>query len=220
LKLKTVVFMGSARNVTPPWGGDARLGDRVLKHVVSTLSARCTALGSEQVTHDVTVYDPIKVFGPGGAFEGDGQLSTPHFFLKSETNLAADSMAANIKAADAIVVVTAEYNHSLPPALASLMGHFGGSNFKCKPSAIVTYSPGPWGGMRAAVALRPFLAELGCISISKLTGYPGAGDMFREDGTPKDPDHRMLKQLPAMLVELEWMSVAMKKMKDATGLPQ
>ena len=38
---------------------------------------------------------------------------------------------ASIKAADGYVVVTAEYNHSLPPALTSLMGHFGGSNYKC-----------------------------------------------------------------------------------------
>lgn len=173
-----------------------------------------------QVSHDVTVYDPIEVFGKSGALEGDGQLAVPHFFVKSGTNPAADAMAEAIKSADALVVVTAEYNHSLPPALSSLMGHFGGSNYKCKPSAIVTYSPGPWGGMRAAMALRPFLAELGCISISKLTGYPAAGDMFQEDGSPKDPEHRMLKQLPAMLTELEWMGVAMKKMKDAVGLPQ
>ena len=31
ITLKTVVFLGSARNVVPPWGGCARLGDRVLK---------------------------------------------------------------------------------------------------------------------------------------------------------------------------------------------
>lgn len=52
--LKTVVFMGSARNCVPPWGGETRLGDRVLKHVVAALGERKTTFGAEEVTHDVT----------------------------------------------------------------------------------------------------------------------------------------------------------------------
>ncbi|CAE7752660.1 fba, partial [Symbiodinium sp. CCMP2456] len=218
--LKTVVFMGSARNVVPPWGGDARLGDRVLKHVLSVLKARDEAYGQDQVSHDVSVFDPVEVFGPGGALEGDGHLTTPHFFLKAGTNPKMDEMQATIKAADGYVVVTAEYNHSLPPALTSLMGHFGGSNYKCKPSCIVTYSPGPWAGMRAAMAARPFLAELGCIPVSKLAAFPAPSDLFDEEGAPKDPEARMLKQLPAMVGELEWMALAMKKMRDSAGLPK
>ena len=59
----------------------------------------------------------------------------------------------------------------------------------------------------------------GCIPISKLTGFPAAQDMFDESGAPKDPAHRMLGQLPKQLTELEWMAVAMKKQRDAYGLP-
>ncbi|CAE7945145.1 OOP, partial [Symbiodinium sp. KB8] len=217
--LKTVVFMGSARNVVPPWGGDARLGDRVLKHVLSVLKARDEAYGQDQVSHEVSVFDPVEVFGPGGACEGDGHLTTPHFFLKAGTNPKMDEMRDTIKAADGYVVVTAEYNHSLPPALTSLMGHFGGSNYKCKPSCIVTYSPGPWAGMRAAMAARPFLSELGCIPVSKLAAFPAPNELFDEEGAPKDPEARMLKQLPAMVGELEWMALAMKKMRDSDPSP-
>ena len=36
-----------------------------------------------QVNHEVTVYDPVEVFGAGGAMEGDGHLATPHFFVKA-----------------------------------------------------------------------------------------------------------------------------------------
>eukprot|EP00232_Nephroselmis_pyriformis_P027168 CAMPEP_0182869120 /NCGR_PEP_ID=MMETSP0034_2-20130328/9735_1 /TAXON_ID=156128 /ORGANISM="Nephroselmis pyriformis, Strain CCMP717" /LENGTH=207 /DNA_ID=CAMNT_0025001559 /DNA_START=57 /DNA_END=677 /DNA_ORIENTATION=- len=203
--LNTIVFMGSARNITPPWGGDSRLGDRVLKHVLNILKTRESTLGKETVTHEVTLLDPVELFEAGGAMEGDGQLGIPHFFMKAGTKPAWDDIAAKIKAADAYVVVSPEYNHSIPPALSSLMGHFGGSNYACKPSAIVTYSAGPWGGMRAAMALRPMLSELGCLPVSKLTAFPLVGDIFGEDGVPKDPAHRMLKQLPNMLVELEWM---------------
>ena len=38
--LKTVVFMGSSRSLVPPWGGEARLGSRVLQYVTKTLAAR------------------------------------------------------------------------------------------------------------------------------------------------------------------------------------
>lgn len=56
------------------------------------------------------------------------------------------------RAADCYVVVSPEYNHTVPPALAGLMGAFGGSNYIYKPAATVTYSPSPWGGMRCALS--------------------------------------------------------------------
>ena len=113
----------------------------------------------------------------------------------------------------------------LPPymndkaALTSLMGHFGGSNYAFKPSAIVTYSVGPFGGTRAAMALRPFLSELGCLPVSKLTCFASAGDLFEDDGTAKDSSHRMLNQFPAMLTQLEWFALACKNRKASSGTP-
>lgn len=83
--LRTVVFMGSAKTAVPPWGGESRLGDRVLKYVQSVLSARAAPLGSSdvKVSHETTIFDPIEVFGSGGALaESGAQLSSPHFFSK------------------------------------------------------------------------------------------------------------------------------------------
>lgn len=59
--LKTVVFMGSAKDVLPPWGGSKRLGDRVLTHVKSVLAARTEKCGPDTVKHEVTVFDPLEV---------------------------------------------------------------------------------------------------------------------------------------------------------------
>ena len=59
--LRTVVFIGSARDVIPPWGGDYRLGDRVVKHVLSTLSTRKTALGDDEVSSDT---EPLRERAP------------------------------------------------------------------------------------------------------------------------------------------------------------
>jgi chromate reductase, NAD(P)H dehydrogenase (quinone) len=161
------------------------------------------------------------VFAADGALATSGcEMKHPHFFFgKGEAPPAMDAMAATIRDADCYLIVTAEYNHTLPPALASMMGHFGGSCYAFKPSGIITYSPGPYGGARVAMALRPFLSELGCLPVSKLACLVSPGDMFEADGTPKDPAHRMLKQLPDLLDQLEWFAVACLNQKAATGPP-
>lgn len=108
--LKCVVFLGSGKNVVPPWGGPARLGDRVLAYVKAQLAARSKAMGGLTVTHEITgCFDPLEVFGPGGACEASGAIiTTPHFFLKPGSAPAAmDAMRDTIKAADYILVVSA-----------------------------------------------------------------------------------------------------------------
>ena len=224
VKLNTVVFMGSARTLTPPWGGDSRLGDRVLQYVLKTIAARTAepvgATPKQTVSHEVTVFDPLTVFGEGGALEScTAAVKEPHFFYKQGTAPPAmDAMRDTIKAADAIIVVTAEYNHSVPPGLLAMFDAFGGSNFSGKPSAIVTYSAGPWGGTRASIAVQPVLHELGCLPVSKMVALPTPQEMLKEDGEPIDASHRMLKQLPDMLKQLEWMSIAMKSQRESCGL--
>jgi len=47
-----------------------------------------------------------------------------------------------LRAADAVVVVSAEYNHTIPPALSNLMDHFPCASYAYKPSGIVCYSMG------------------------------------------------------------------------------
>mmetsp|Transcript_30636 Transcript_30636/g.64820 ORF Transcript_30636/g.64820 Transcript_30636/m.64820 type:complete len:219 (+) Transcript_30636:134-790(+) len=215
ITLKTVIFLGSARNVVPPWGGDARLGDRVTNWVKSTLSVRNEALGDDNITHQIHMVDPIEVFGPNGALShSGGELKAPTFFMDpSSLPEATKELQDVIKGADCYLVISPEYNHTIPPALSSVMGHFGGSNYSCKPSGIITYSPGPFAGMRAAMAIQVMCHELGCLPVSKICGLPAASELLELDGTPKDAEDRMLKQLPALLTQLEWMAVAMKNQR-------
>ena len=217
--LRTVIFMGSARDVKPAWGGDSRTGDRVLKWVLATINNREATLGGETIKHDIFVVDPLEVFGEGGALAeiSRGELTTPTFFLQ-KLPPKAEALKQTIADADAYIVVSPEYNHIAPPALTSVMGHFGGSLYNCKPSGIVTYSPGPWGGMRAAMSIQVMNHELGCLPVSKLVGLPDVNTLISEDGTPVEPAARMLKQLPDMLDQLEWMAVAMKRQRDETGV--
>jgi NAD(P)H-dependent FMN reductase len=66
-------------------------------------------------------------------------------------------LSATLAGADGYVLVSAEYNASIPPALSNLMDHFIGE-YARRPAAIVCYSAGAFGGVRAAVQLRSFLA--------------------------------------------------------------
>ena len=55
-----------------------------------------------------------------------------------------------IKDATGFVIVTAEYNCSLPPALTNLLDHFPLPSYRHKPASIASYSMGSLGGTRAA----------------------------------------------------------------------
>ncbi len=66
-----------------------------------------------------------------------------HFYKEGET--VPDWMAKakqTIIDADAYVLVSGEYNHSIPPGLTNMIDHFPTSIFSYKPSGIVCYSPG------------------------------------------------------------------------------
>lgn len=76
------------------------------------------------------------------------------------------------------MIVSGEGNHTVSPALANLLDHFLEEYFY-KPSAIVCYSAGSFGGVRAAVALRAMLAELGMSSIPSVFPVPKVQDAFR-----------------------------------------
>jgi chromate reductase, NAD(P)H dehydrogenase (quinone) len=144
------------------------------------------------------------------------ELRTPyHFFKSGESPVAMNEMAQTIAEADCYLVVSPEYNHSIPPALSSMMGHFPGSSYGFKPSGIITYSSGPFGGARCAMALRPFLSELGCLPVSKLAIFPSPSDYLDPEGVVSDPAHRMLNQLPDVLTQVEWWALAASEQRVA-----
>lgn len=126
-----------------------------------------------------------------------------------------ESLAASIRAADGVVVVTGEYNHMPPPALTNLLDHFLEEWF-WRPAAIVSYSAGSFGGVRAASHLRDMLDELGMPSIPSSLPVPAVQNAFDDDGTPRDAawDRRIVR----FLDELEWYARALAA-ERAKGVP-
>ena len=112
-----------------------------------------------------------------------GDPFKPHFaYAQGKAPEPFETLAEAISAADGYVMVSPEYNHSMSPALAHLLNHFGSSLFSYKPSVIATYSAGQWGGARAAVNMRTYLSELGCLPVSAMIHVPRAHDVLDELG--------------------------------------
>ena len=126
-----------------------------------------------------------------------------------------ERLAVLYRAVDAFVVVSGEYNHGIPPALKNLLDHFLEEYF-WRPSAIVCYSAGAFGGVRAAMQLRMTLAELGMASIPSLFPVPRVQDAFDEEGRAKDPAYE--RRVGRFLDELEWHARALRAAR-AGGVP-
>lgn len=192
--LKTIVFLGSVR--------EGRFGLRVAKFVKKQL---------EEANHKVEIFDPAEMQFP--------ILTKAIHHYSNNTAPPAWMVEANKKLleADAVVVVSAEYNHAIPPALSNMMDHFPGSSYAFKPSGIVCYSMGPFGGMRAAMQLRCFLGELGCLSVSNIFGIPHVNKALDEDGQPTN--EHMVPGAKRLIAQLDWHAHAMRNHRQKHGIP-
>lgn len=118
--------------------------------------------------------------------------------------------------ADGFVIVSGEYNHGIPPALKNLLDHYLEEYF-FRPSAIVSYSGGRYGGVRAAMQLRMVLGELGMPSISSILAIPNVSSTFAEDGTPQ-ADY-LPKAATRFLDEFDWWANAARVQRASAGTP-
>ena len=120
-----------------------------------------------------------------------------------------------IKDAEGYLSVTPEYNHSTSAAMKNTLDYFL-EEYYFKPSAIVSYSPGGFGGINAAQHLRHIFAELGAPSISSSFPISRVQDVFDEYG--KLIDERYDKRVERFLEEFEWYIEAFKNQR-AKGTP-
>jgi NAD(P)H-dependent FMN reductase len=125
-----------------------------------------------------------------------------------------EELADLYRRADGFVLVSGEYNQSIQPALKNLLDHFLEEYF-WRPSTIVSYSAGRWGGVRAAVALRTVLCELGMPSLPSVLSIPSIGRALSDDGHANEP--WIDKAADRFLAEFEWYATALKdkRAKDA-----
>src|SRR5437016_1452097 len=119
-----------------------------------------------------------------------------------------EALAQLYRRTDAFAIVSGEYNHGIPPGLKNLLDHFLEEYF-FRPSAIICYSAGQFGGVRAAMQLRMTLAELGMPSIPSLLPVPRVQEAFTAEGAPTDP--RFEERCGKFFREFEWYADALRR---------
>jgi NAD(P)H-dependent FMN reductase len=191
MSLHVAVLYGSVRS--------ERRGIRAARFILDQLRRR---------RHEATLVDPLEIRLP--------LLDRMYKeYPKGEAPPELERLAELYSAVDGFVIVSGEYNHGIPPALKNLLDHFLEEYF-FRPSAIVCYSAGAFGGVRAAMQLRMTLAELGMVTIPSLFPIPRVQAAFDEDGNASDP--AIETRVRRFLDELEWFARALQAARMA-GTP-
>ncbi|MBF6356185.1 NAD(P)H-dependent oxidoreductase [Nocardia higoensis] len=122
---------------------------------------------------------------------------------------------ARLRAADAFVAVTSEYNHGYP---ASLKTAFDSAKheWRAKPIGFVSYG-GMSGGLRAVEQLRQVVAELHMVSLRESVGFHRAKRQFDADGRTRDG--AAIDAAERMLNQLSWWGRALRAARDAEPYP-
>jgi NAD(P)H-dependent FMN reductase len=123
-----------------------------------------------------------------------------------------------IREADAYIIVTPEYNHSLPAVLKNAIDSvFFSYGFRHKPVAFVGYSLGVAAGVRAIEALNQIMLETEAVPVRTQTLIPFVANAFDGLGQPTNP--ALSLGLNVMLDDLAWLGGALKTARAAGELP-
>jgi len=182
-KKKILVFAGSARK------------DSFNKKLAAVAATEAREAGGEVTLADLADYEaPVY---HGDLEETDGLPQSMRGFK------------ALVNSHDAMIIVTPEYNGSVPPLLVNTLSWVSRpegdeeacSAFVGKKAALAATSPGGLGGVRVIPRLRDYLAELGVVTIPGFATVPSAYGAFGEDGTLTDSRaHEMVRKLAENIV--------------------
>jgi NAD(P)H-dependent FMN reductase len=124
-------------------------------------------------------------------------------------------LPARIDEADAIVIVSPEYNHGYPGDLKSAIDAVR-RPWYAKPVAFLVYG-GRSGGLRAAEQLRQVFGELHAVTIRETLSFHQPTDPFTPDGTPLDPTTPAAAAI--LLTQLAWWSRPLREARAAAPYP-
>jgi NAD(P)H-dependent FMN reductase len=97
-------------------------------------------------------------------------------------------LSEEVKSSDGIVIVTPEYNHSIPGVLKNAMDYLY-PEYEDKPFSFITVSGGGFGGARAMNHLNDIILEFGGF-VGPDMPVSNAGQVFSEHGELEDEKYR------------------------------
>ena len=146
---------------------------------------------------------------PAGAewSEFDGLREIPPYDADVEaegTPEPVEALRRAMREADAVVVATPEYNHSIPGVLKNALDWAsrpaGQSALTGKPAAVVGASTGMFGAVWAQAETRKVLGALGGRVVERELPVAGAAELYRDGRLELSPDQS--EQLEGILAEL------------------
>src|SRR5215510_3949004 len=117
------------------------------------------------------------------------------------------AFAAAMSAADGLVIVAPEYNHSFPGLLKHVLDSCL-SEYIHKAVGLVGVSSGPFAGIRVVQALLPVMRELGLVTIFWDINIGSVAKVFSADG--RLLDEAFVRRSDRFIRELIWMSKTLK----------
>jgi chromate reductase, NAD(P)H dehydrogenase (quinone) len=127
----------------------------------------------------------------------EGMAGVPPFNEDDEgpaTPAAVLDLRARIGAADALLIATPEYNHSVPGVLKNAIDWasrpYGVCELVGRPAAVMGASPSPFGATWAQAELRKVLAAAGAVVLDRELAIGRVGERFDADGALVDADAR------------------------------
>jgi NAD(P)H-dependent FMN reductase len=145
-------------------------------------------------------------------------LDLADFPLPSDLTMDGDAAQAfqqRIKAADAIVAVTPEYNHSTSGALKNAFDLLK-REWRAKPVGFVSYG-GLSGGLRATEHLRQVVAELHMVSVRETVSFYQAKKRLDADGNTADG--AAIDASVRLLNQLEWWGRHLREARSTDPYP-
>jgi NAD(P)H-dependent FMN reductase len=137
---------------------------------------------------------------------------------KGQAPEALETLAGKIRAADAFVFVTGEYNWGVQPGLKNLTDHFLEEWF-WRPAAIASYSAGRFSGVRAGTAWHSILSEMGMVVVSSTLAVGPISQTLDAQGEPTgDAGASLARAFPRWADDLAWWTNA-ARVQRATQAP-
>jgi len=124
---------------------------------------------------------------------------------------AAEKLGAQLQNADALVVVSPEYNGSYPGALKNALDYYYDELSK-KPVGLVTVSGGRLGGISALLALQVLFLKVGAIVSPAKMQVAEVTKVFDEHGAT-DNEH-FIKSAQRFIVDFMWLAEAILAKKQ------
>ena len=132
---------------------------------------------------------------------------------------ALEALARKIRAADAFVFVTGEYNWGVQPGLKNLTDHFLEEWF-WRPAAIASYSAGRFSGVRAGLAWHGILSEMGMVVVSSALAVGTISQALSPAAEPTGEGGAALaRAFPRFADDLAWWTEAARNQRARVSPP-